>query len=150
MPPLIGSSSTRHTRPVLALGLVVAMFVAACGSTAVPTSIPDPAAACAASKALTASVDTLDAVDLTTVGSDDLKPSIDAVSAAAGAVIEAAPAGLDQEAEDMEGAVNALEAAYEEASAGSIADSAAAIDAAIVGVKTQAAAMELALEASCP
>ena len=72
------------------------------------------------------------------------------MSAAAAQVIETAPGSVDQQAEDMEGAVNALEAAYEEASAGDIADSAAVIDVAIVAVKTQAAAMELALKPSCP
>jgi hypothetical protein len=150
MPSIPGPFIARRAATSLAIGLAVSMLLAACGSTTAPSTVADPAAACAASEELTTSVDALDAVDLTTVGSDDLKPSIDAVSSAAAAVIEAAPADLDQAAEDMEGAVNVLEAAYEEASAGSIADSAAAIDAAILGVKTQAAAMELALKPSCP
>ena len=106
-------------------------------------------AACAASAELKTSVEALDAVDLTTVGADDLKSSIDAVANAAGGVIETAPGELGQQAEDLEGAVNVLEAAYEEASAGTISDSVAAIDAAILGVKTQSAAMELALAPSC-
>jgi hypothetical protein len=150
MPSIPGPSIARRAAASLAVGMTFSMLLVACGSTAVPSTVADPAAACAASDELTTSVEALDAVDLTTVTSDDLKPSIDAVSTAAAAVIEAAPDDLDQEAEDMEGAVNALEAAYEEASAGAIADSAAAIDAAILGVKTQGAAMALALEPSCP
>ena len=150
MPSIPGPSVARRATASLAVGVALTMLLVACANNAAPSTAADPAAACAASKDLSSSVEALDAVDLTTVSSDDLKPSIDAVSAAAAQVIESAPGSVDQQAEDMEGAVNALEAAYEEAAAGTIADSAAAIDVAIVGVKTQAAAMELALKPSCP
>jgi hypothetical protein len=146
------SGLVAHRRPTsLATAAIAAtLLLAACGGSNAPSTAADPAAACAASADLTSSVATLDAIDLATVGSDDLKPSIDAVAAATAQVIETAPGDLAQEAEDLEGAVNVLEAAYEEASAGSIADSAAAIDTAIVGIKAQAAAMELALKPTCP
>ena len=150
MPSIPGPTVTRRPIVSMAAGLTLSVLLAACGNNAAPSVATDPAAACAASKDLSSSVEALDAVDLTTVSSADLKPSIDAVSAAAAQVIETAPGSVDQKAEDMEGAVNALEAAYDEASAGDIADSAAVIDVAIVGVKTQAAAMELALKPSCP
>ena len=133
MPSIPGPSIARRATASLAVGLTLSMLLVACGNTAAPSVAADPASACAASKDLSSSVEALDAVDLTTVTSDDLKPSIDAVSTAAAAVIEAAPDDLDQEA-----------------SAGEIADSAAVIDVAIAGVKTQAAAMELALKPSCP
>jgi hypothetical protein len=150
MPSLTGPSVARRATAFLAVGLTLSMVLIGCGNNAAPSVAADPAAACAASKDLSSSVEALDAVDLTTVTSADLQPSIEAVSSAAAQVIESAPGSVDQQAEDMEGAVNALEAAYQEASAGEIADSAAVIDVAIAGVKTQAVAMELALKPSCP
>ena len=150
MPTIAGLSVARRATASFAVGLTVSVLLVACGSNAAPSTAADPAAACAASKDLSSSVEALDAVDLTTVSSDDLKPSIDAVSAAAGQVIETAPGSVDQQSEDMEGAVNALEAAYDEAAAGDIADAAAVIDVAIAGVKTEAAKMEVALKPSCP
>jgi len=142
-------SPSRRTVLSASVALAAALLVSACGSSAPSTSM-DPAAACAASEDLKTSVESLDAVDLSTAGVDDLKTQIDAVASATGAVIESAPGDLGQQAEDLEGAVNDLEAAYEEAAAGTISDSVEAIDGAIAIVKTHAAAMETALAPSCP
>jgi hypothetical protein len=144
------SSSSRRTRSLGAIAFAVAFLVSACGASSTPSVAADPAAACAASDELQTSVDSLHALDLTTVSNDDLKASIDAVSVAATSVIQAAPGGLDQEATSLEGAVNDLQAAYDEAAAGTISDSADAIDTAIVAVKAQSAAMETALAPNCP
>ena len=97
MPIISGLSVARRATASFAVGLTVSVLLVACGSNAAPSVAADPAAACAASKDLSASVETLDAVDLTTVSSADLKPSIDAVSAAADQVIETAPGSVDQQ-----------------------------------------------------
>jgi len=136
---------------LITLVVAAAVLLIACSGSSTPSvsTAPDGAATCANAATLKAAVARLTAVDVATVGSDELKSAIDGVAAATDQLIQGAHASIAQELEDMEGTVNVLEAAYEEASTSSIAASAAAIDAAIVDVKTQAAAIELGLKPSC-
>ena len=125
-------------------------FLAACGSSATPSTAgaPDGSATCTNAAALKAAVATLDAVDLTTVTDVDLKAAIDAVGVATDALIKGASPKITQQVADLEGAVNVLEAAYEEGK-DSIAASAPAIKDAIADVDTSAAAIEVTLKPDC-
>jgi len=149
-------------RPAVRLGTnvvlsaVLAFVVVACGggsgSAASPaaSTAPDGAATCANAATLKTAVAALDGVDLTTVSNADMKAAIDGVSNATDQLIKSAQKQIAQELEDLEGAVNVLEAAYETASTGTIAQAQVAMQAAIVGVDTAAAAVDVSLKPSCP
>ena len=92
---------------------------------------------------------TLDAIDLATVSDADLKAAIDGVSDATDSLINGASPKITQQVADLEGAVNVLEAAYEEANrrdrrlGPAIKDAIADVDTAA------AAAIEVTLKPDC-
>jgi hypothetical protein len=139
------------SRITLVLALAASLLVAACGSsTPSASTAPDGAATCANAAALKTSVAALDAVDLATVSSADLKAAIDGVAAATDQLIESAEAGIAQQLSDLEGAVGELEATYEEANAGTITDASVQLESAIADVHAAAAIIETELKPSCP
>lgn len=139
------------SRITLLLALAASLIVAACGSsTPSASTAPDGAATCANAAALKTSVAALDAVDLATVSSADLKAAIDGVAAATDQLIESAEADIAQQLSDLEGAVGELEATYEEANAGTIADSSVQLESAIADMTAAAAIIETELKPSCP
>ncbi len=139
------------SRITLVLALAASLLVAACGSsTPSASTAPDGAATCANAAALKTSVAALDAIDVATVSSADLKAAIDGVAAATDQLIESAQADIAQQLSDLEGAVGELEATYEEANAGTIADSSVQLESAIADMNAAAAIIETELKPSCP
>jgi hypothetical protein len=137
---------------MIALALAAALVAACGGGSATPSvsSAPDGAATCANAATLKTAVQALDAIDVMTVSNTDMKAAIDAVASATDQLIASAQKSIAQELDDLEGAVNVLEAAYEEASSGTIAQSAVPIKAAIADVDTSAIAVDASLKSSCP
>lgn len=139
------------SRILILLALTASLLLAACGSsTPSASTAPDGAATCTNAATLQASVAALGAIDVATVSSADLKAAIDAVAAATDQLIESAQADIAQQLDDLEGAVNELEATYEEANAGTIADSSVELKSAIADVQAAAAIIETELKPSCP
>jgi hypothetical protein len=139
------------SRILILLALSASLLLAACGSsTPSASTAPDGAATCTNAATLKASVAALGAIDVATVSSADLKAAIDAVAAATDQLIESAQADIAQQLDDLEGAVNELEATYEEANAGTIADSSVELKSAIADVQAAAAIIETELKPSCP
>jgi hypothetical protein len=139
------------SRITLVLALAASLLLTACGSsTPSASTAPDGAATCTNAATLKSSVATLDAVDLATVSSADLKAAIDGVAAATDQLIEGAQAVIAQQLTDLEGAVNELEAAYVEASSGAIADASVQLKSAIADVDAAAAIIETELKPTCP
>lgn len=139
------------SRITLFLALAASLLVAACGSsTPSASTAPDGAATCTNAAALKTSVAALDALDLATVSSADLKAAIDGVAAATDQLIESAQADIAQQLSDLEGAVGELEATYEEANAGTITDASVQLESAIADVHAAAAIIETELKPSCP
>ena len=153
MPRTHRSPGTARLGTSVVLAAILAVVLVACGGgTASPaaSTAPDGAATCANAATLKSSVAALDAVDLTTVSNADMKAAIDGVSSATDQLISSAQKQIAQELEDLEGAVNVLEAAYAEASTGTIVQAQVAMKAAIVGVDKAAAAVDTSLKSSCP
>lgn len=139
------------SRFTLVLALAASVLLAACGSSTPSTSVaPDGAATCTNAAALKASVAALDAIDVATVSSADLKSAIDGVAAATDQLIEGAQAEIAQLLVDLEGAVGELEATYEEAEAGTITDASVQLTSAIADVSAAAKIVETDLKPSCP
>ncbi len=138
-------------RILVLLALAASLFAMACGSsTPSASTAPDGAATCTNAATLKASVAALDAIDVATVSSGDLKAAIDGVAGATDLLIEGAQAEIAQQLSDLEGAVGELEATYEEANAGAIADSSVQLTSAIADVSAAAAIVETELKPSCP
>lgn len=139
------------SRIIPVLALAASLLLAACGSsTPSASTAPDGAATCANAAALKTSVATLDAIDVATVSSADLKSAIDSVAAATDQLIEGAQAEIAQLLVDLEGAVGELEATYEEAEAGTITDASVQLTSAIADVSAAAKIVETDLKPSCP
>lgn len=146
-----GTRRWRRGTGVATLGLASILLMAGCGTTTPSASTaPDGAATCVNAATLKTAVANLAAIDLATVGNDDLKSAIDGVNAATDQLIKTAQPDIAQDLEDLSGAVDVAEAAYEEASTSSIAASAVVIKAAIADVVASAGVVEVDLKPSCP